>query len=47
MLTELARYALDLHELGLMSIIVVADDPTRIVCHPFFISFQSKLTLTD
>jgi len=28
---ELARYALDLHELGLKNIIVAADDPTRIV----------------
>jgi len=28
---ELARYALDLHELGLKNIIVASDDPTRIV----------------
>ena len=28
---ELARYALDLHELGLKNIIVAPDDPTRIV----------------
>ena len=31
---ELARYALDLHELGLKNIIVAPDDPTRIVRPP-------------
>src|SRR5260221_14345424 len=32
---ELARYALDLHELGPKNIIVVPDDPTNIVRRPF------------
>ena len=32
---ELARYALDLHELGLKNIIVAPDDPTRIVRSTF------------
>lgn len=32
---ELARYALDLHELGPKNIIVVPDDPTHIVRRPF------------
>ena len=43
---ELARYALDLHELGLKNIIVAPNDPTRIVRSsfpPFFFS-QSSVT---
>jgi len=43
---ELARYALDLHELGLKNIVVATDDPTRIVCHPFFLSLFQNMTLT-
>ena len=34
---ELARYALDLHELGLKNIIVAPDDPTRIVRSAFLL----------
>ena len=37
---ELARYALDLHELGLKNIIIAPDDPTRIVRSAF--SFSSS-----
>lgn len=39
---ELARYALDLHELGLKNIIVAPNDPTRIVrpFPPSFVPFQ-------
>jgi hypothetical protein len=37
---ELARYALDLHELGPKNIIVAPDDPTRIVRSAF--SFPSN-----
>ena len=34
---ELARYALDLHELGLKNIVVAPDDPTRIVRSSFLL----------
>ena len=34
---ELARYALDLHELGLRNIVVSPDDPTRIVRSAFLL----------
>ena len=40
---ELARYALDLHGLGLKNIIVASDDPTRIV-RPAFSFPSSPLT---
>ena len=43
---ELARYALDLHELGLKNIIVASDDPTRIVrsFFPSFVPAQNRVT---
>jgi hypothetical protein len=43
---ELARYALDLHELGLKNIIVASNDPTRIVRSfpPSFVPFQNRVT---
>jgi hypothetical protein len=44
--TELARYALDLHELGLKNIIVASNDPTRIVrpFPPSFVPSQNRVT---
>ena len=43
---ELARYALDLHELGLKNIVVASDDPTRIVRSLFasFVPSQNRAT---
>jgi hypothetical protein len=40
---ELARYALDLHELGLKNIIVASNDPTRIV-RSFFLPSRIRVT---
>jgi hypothetical protein len=37
---ELARYALDLHEIGPKNIVVARDDPTRIVGRSFFSPFR-------
>jgi len=42
---ELARYALDLHELGPKNIIVAPDDPTRIVRRPVLPSLLRNMAL--
>jgi hypothetical protein len=43
---ELARYALDLHELGPKNVIIASNDPTRIVgsFSPSFVPSQNRVT---